>query len=80
MRTFSNSPEVFSTFDSSSIVGSNVLRASDDREWHSGREESSMLSRGLVVGVNGRLVDSDRLRFDDFTELWRMSQRMLLDV
>ena len=79
-RTFSNSPEVFSTFDGSTIVSSDVLRATDDGEWHSGGQESSVFGRRFVVGVDRRLVDSNPLRLNDFAKLQKGSAKLAMGI
>ena len=68
-RTFGNSPKVFTALDSTTIGSLDVLSATNDREGNSIRKDTSVLCARLIVVVNGRLIDTDALHLNNFTDL-----------
>ena len=69
MLTFGYTPEVFTTLDSPTIRSLDVLGATNDREGHGSLQETGVLRSGLVVGINGGLIDTDPLRVNDIANL-----------
>jgi len=68
-RTFSNSPEVLPSLHGPSISSLDVQSRSDDGERHGSSESPGVLRGSLIVVLDGRLVDSDSLGGDDFSDL-----------
>jgi hypothetical protein len=80
--TFGNTPQVLATLHDATIRGLDVLSGANDRKGHSLREDARVLSAGLIICLNGRLVNTDVLRGDDFPNLstlwtrqWQYSNR-----
>ena len=67
--TFSHSPEVFATLDSPAIGSRDILSATNDGKRHGISEHTSKVSSRFVIGVNRRLVDTNSLGLNDFTNL-----------
>jgi hypothetical protein len=67
--TFGNTPEVLATLHYATIRGLNVLSRANDRKGHSLRKDARVLSAGLIICLNGRLVDTNVLSGDDFPNL-----------
>ena len=67
--TLGNTPEIFTTLDNATIKGLDVLSGADDREWHSSSKDARMLSTGLIIGLNGRLVYANILCGNDVADL-----------
>ena len=67
--TLGNTPEVLATLHDATIKGLNILSRADDREWHSLRKDARMLSAGLIVCLNGGLVNTNVLCGDGFPNL-----------
>ena len=67
--TFSHSPEVLATLDGAAIGGVDVLGGPDDGEGHRGREEAGVFGVLLIIGLDGRGVDSDALGGNNVSDL-----------
>lgn len=65
---FSYTPEVFATLDKATIRGLDIFSRTNDREGDSVSEHARMLSRSLVIGFNGGLVNANSLGGDDFPD------------
>lgn len=69
MLTLSHPPHIFTTLDGTSIVGRNILSAANDGERHGSGEQFGVLGSLLIVGIDGRRVDANILRPNDFADL-----------
>lgn len=63
-----HTPKVVTSLDGPAIASLHVLRRANDGEGHSAHERLCMLCAGLVVDLDGRRVDADALRVDDFAD------------
>jgi hypothetical protein len=68
-RTLSNTPKILTTLDDSAIRCLNIFGRADDGEWNGFNEDATMISGGLVISFNGRLVNPDALSCDDLPDL-----------
>jgi hypothetical protein len=62
---FSNTPGVLATLDDAAIRGLDIFLGADDGERHGVHESAGVLGSGLVIFLNGRLVDLNALGFDN---------------
>ena len=69
IRTLGNTPQVLTTLDHPAVGRGYVLRGTNDGKRHRGDKDAGVLGRSLIIGVDGRLVDTDALRCDHFTNL-----------
>lgn len=67
-RTLSDTPEVFTAFDNTTISSFDVLRGTNDGEGHSFNESTGQVST-LVIDFNGRSVDANSLGSNNFADL-----------
>ena len=58
-------------------MGLNVLSGADDRKWHSLCKDARVLSAGLIICFNGRLVNTDVLGVNDISNLSTPYQRQI---
>lgn len=68
-RTLGNTPQVFAPLDNPAVRRGHVLRGTNDREWQRRDKYTGVLGRSLIIGVDGRLVDTDALGRNHFTNL-----------
>ena len=73
-HTFCDSPKVLPTLDNTTVSGSDIFGGSNDRERHGIEKYSSVFSSGLVIGIDGRLVDADALSSDHFANLHKVDR------
>ena len=69
VHTLSNTPKVLATLHDTTVLRRHVLSGADDGVRDRVRQDTGMLSGGLVIRVNGGLVDADALRLDDVPNL-----------
>jgi hypothetical protein len=68
--TFSNTPEILSSFDNTTIGSSHIFRTADNRERHGSLNRSAKLNHVFVVlRVDSWLIDLDVLSDDNFSDL-----------
>ena len=68
-HTLSNTPKVLATLHDTPVLRRHVLSGADDGVGDRVRQDTGMLGGGLVIRVNGGLVDADALRLDDVPDL-----------
>ena len=67
-QTFSDTPDVFTSFNDAAIRGLHVFSGTNDRERNSINQDAGMVCI-LVVRLQRGCVDPDSLRGDDFANL-----------
>lgn len=70
IRTFGNTPEIFTSFDNSAVSSLYVLSRTDDRE-RDRLGEYPCVVRALVIGLYRRTVDTDALSLNNIANLGR---------
>ena len=78
--TFRYTPEVFTTLHSPAIGSLNIFGTTNDGEWHGFAKHACMFNSSFIVCVNGRLVDTNALGFDDFTDLIKWNKMVTLSL
>lgn len=68
-RTFCDTPKVFASFNDAAVGRLDILGTTNDGEWYRISEDTRMLSAGFILSVNRRLVDTNTLNPDNFTNL-----------
>lgn len=66
---FSDTPSVLAALDDATIRSLHVLLATNNRERHSSHQTASVRSSGLVVLLNGWVIDFDALGLNHSTDL-----------
>ncbi len=67
--TLGNTPEVLAALHDATIRGLDVLSRANDRKWHSLRKDARVLSAGLIICLDGGLVNTNVLGGDDVPNL-----------
>ena len=60
-----NTPEIFTSLDNSAVESLDILRRANDGEWDGIGQHASVFNGDFVVGLYGRLVDTDTLSRND---------------
>jgi len=68
-RTFGHTPQIFTSFDNTTIGCLDVLSRADDGEGNCVRKDTRVAGASLVIIIDRGLVDADALCGDDFTDL-----------
>jgi len=76
-HTLCNSPKVLPSLDDTTVGGSDIFGGPNDGEWHGVKEHSSIFSSGLVIGIDGGLVNADALSGDHLANLQKVGIRSL---
>ena len=70
-HTLCNSPKVFPSFDNTAVGGSHIFSGTNDGKRHGVEKYSSIFSSGLIIGIDGGLVNTDALSGNHLANLGR---------
>lgn len=73
-----NTPEVLATLDHTPVWGLYIFSRADDRERHGIGKHTSVLCSGLVLSLDGGLINANSLRGDDLPDALLEDEEIIL--